>query len=73
MEFKTKYQIGQKVFFLENGKIKCGEVFYNCILAMKSETLIYYGVTNAFVGKFEQKLFATKKELRARLKAENMV
>ena len=43
MEINNKYQIGQKVFFLNNGKAKCDEVKSITFFVYKDSVNIMYG------------------------------
>lgn len=68
MEIKTKFDLGQKVFFLQNNKVNCLQI--DCIsirvislARYNKEIAISYqlnGLTDLFD---EENLFATKEEL----------
>ena len=65
MEVNNKYQIGQKVFFLNNGKAKCDEVKSVCIFVYKDSVSIMYGFQKASATKYENEVFATEEDLKA--------
>ena len=64
MEVNNKYQIGQKVFFLDNGKAKCDEVKSVCIFVYKDSVNIMYGFQKNSLNKYESEVFATQEELK---------
>jgi len=64
MEINNKYQIGQKVFFLNNGKAKCDEVKSVCIFVYKDSMSIMYGFQKDSLNKYESEVFATAEELK---------
>ena len=64
MEVNNKYQIGQKVFFLNNGKAKCDEVKSVCIFVYKDSMSIMYGFQKDSLNKYESEVFATQEDLK---------
>ena len=64
MEVNNKYQIGQKVFFLNNGKAKCDEVKSVCIFVYKDSMSIMYGFQKDSLNKYECEVFATQEDLK---------
>lgn len=65
MEVNNKYQIGQKVFFLDNGKAKCDEVTNISIFVYKDSTTILYSFQKASASKYEEEVFPTETDLKA--------
>ena len=55
MEINNKYQIGQKVFFLNNGKAKCDEVKNITFFVYKDSVNIMYGFQKDSLNKYEQR------------------
>ena len=64
MEVNNKYQIGQKVYFLNNGKAKCDEVKSVSIFVYKDSMSIMYGFQKDSLNKYEHEVFATAEELK---------
>ena len=64
MEVNNKYQIGQKVYFLNNGKAKCDEVKNVCIFVYKDSMSIMYGFQKDSLNKYECEVFATQEDLK---------
>ena len=71
MEVNNKYQIGQKVFFLNNGKAKCDEVKSVCIFVYKDSMSIMYGFQKASATKYENEVFATQEDLKTSIFEES--
>ena len=65
MEVNNKYQIGQKVYFLNNGKAKCDEVKSVSIFVYKDSVHIMYGFQKASATKYENEVFETEEDLKA--------
>lgn len=67
MEFKTKFDIGQKVWFVDLG-LGIEEVVISGIEIWKDKTYTY--IVDAYFGEFadESELFATKEEAEQKLK-----
>ena len=65
MEINNKYQIGQKVFFLDNGKAKCDEVKSISFFVYKNSTSVMYSFQKTSVNKYEDEVFATEDDLKA--------
>ena len=65
MEVNNKYQIGQKVYFLNNGKAKCDEVKNITFFVYKDSMSIMYGFQKASATKYENEVFATEEDLKA--------
>ena len=64
MEVNNKYQIGQKVYFLNNGKAKCDEVKSVSIFVYKDSMSIMYGFQKDSLNKYESEVFATANALK---------
>ena len=64
MEVNNKYQIGQKVYFLNNGKAKCDEVKSVCIFVYEDSMSIMYGFQKDSLNKYESEVFATQEDLK---------
>ena len=65
MEVNNKYQIGQKVFFLNNGKAaKCDEVKNITFFVYKDSVNIMYGFQKDSLNKYESEVFATENALK---------
>ena len=64
MEINNKYQIGQKVFFLNNGKAKCDEVKSVCIFVYKDSMSIMYSFQKDSTSRYEHEVFATENALK---------
>ena len=64
MVINNKYQIGQKVFFLNNGKAKCDEVKSITFFVYKDSVNIMYGFQKDSLNKYECEVFATQEELK---------
>ena len=64
MEVNNKYQIGQKVFFLNNGKAKCDEVKNITFFVYKDFMSIMYGFQKDSLNKYEHEVFATQEDLK---------
>ena len=64
MEVNNKYQIGQKVFFLDNGKAKCDEVKNITFFVYKDSVHIMYGFQKDSLNKYESEVFATENALK---------
>ena len=64
MEVNNKYQIGQKVYFLNNGKAKCDEVKNITFFVYKDSMSIMYGFQKDSLNKYESEVFATQEELK---------
>lgn len=65
MEINNKYQIGEKVFFLDkDNKAQSDEVKMVCVYVHRDETRIMYDMAKAssYVG--EEMVFRTEAELR---------
>ena len=68
MEVNNKYQIGQKVYFLNNGKAKCdevNEVKSITFFVYKDSMSIMYGFQKDSLNKYECEVFATEEDLKA--------
>ena len=65
MVINNKYQIGQKVYFLNDGKAKCDEVKSVCIFVYKDSMSIMYGFQKDSLNKYESEVFATEEDLKA--------
>ena len=65
MEINNKYQIGQKVYFLNDGKAKCDEVKSVSIFVYKDSMSIMYGFQKDSTSRYEHEVFATQEELKA--------
>ena len=64
MVINNKYQIGQKVFFLDNGKAKCDEVKNITFFVYKDSVSIMYGFQKDSLNKYESEVFATENALK---------
>jgi len=64
MVINNKYQIGQKVYFLNDGKAKCDEVKSVCIFVYKDSMSIMYGFQKDSLNKYESEVFATEEDLK---------
>ena len=64
MEVNNKYQIGQKVYFLNNGKAKCDEVKSITFFVYKDSMSIMYGFQKDSLNKYECEVFATENALK---------
>ena len=64
MEVNNKYQIGQKVYFLNNGKAKCDEVKNITFFVYKDSMNIMYGFQKDSLNKYESEVFATENALK---------
>lgn len=64
MEINNKYQIGQKVFFLDNGKAKGDEVTSLSIFVYRDSVRILYSFLKASTSKYEEEVFATEADLK---------
>ena len=65
MEINNKYQIGQKVFFLDHGKAKCDEVkSISVFVYEKSVNIMYNFQKTGLVCKYEEEVFPTEAELK---------
>ena len=64
MEINNKYQIGQKVFLLNNGKAKCDEVKSITFFVYKDSVNIMYGFQKDSLNKYENEVFPTQEELK---------
>ena len=64
MEVNNKYRIGQKVFFLNNGKAKCDEVKSITFFVYKDSMSIMYGFQKDSLNKHESEVFATENALK---------
>ena len=64
MEVNNKYQIGQKVLFLDNGKARCDEVKSMSVFVYKDSVNIMYGFQKASATKYENEVFATQEDLK---------
>ena len=71
MEVNNKYQIGQKVYFLNNGKAKCDEVKSVCIFVYKDSMSIMYGFQKDSLNKYESEVFATQEDLKTSIFEES--
>ena len=71
MEINNKYQIGQKVFFLNNGKAKCDEVKSVYIFVYKDSMSIMYGFQKDSLNKYESEVFATQEDLKTSIFEES--
>ena len=71
MEVNNKYQIGQKVYFLNNGKAKCDEVKSVCIFVYKDSVSIMYGFQKDSLNKYESEVFATQEDLKTSIFEES--
>ena len=65
MEVNNKYQIGQKVLFLANGKPRCDEVKSMSVFVYKDSMSIMYGFQKASATKYENEVFETEEDLKA--------
>ena len=64
MEVNNKYQIGQKVYFLNDGKAKCDEVKSVCIFVYKDSMSIMYGFQKDSTSRYEHEVFPTEEDLK---------
>ena len=64
MEIKIKYQIGQKVFFLDKGKAKCDVVKSMCVFVYEKSTSVMYSFQKASTSKYEDEVFPTEADLK---------
>ena len=71
MEVNNKYQIGQKVYFLNNGKAKCDEVKSVCIFVYKDSVNIMYGFQKDSTSRYEHEVFATEEDLKTSIFEES--
>ena len=71
MEVNNKYQIGQKVYFLDNGKAKCDEVKSVCIFVYEDSMSIMYGFQKDSLNKYECEVFATQEDLKTSIFEES--
>ena len=71
MEVNNKYQIGQKVFFLNNGKAKCDEVKNITFFVYKDSMSIMYGFQKDSLNKYESEVFATLEDLKTSIFEES--
>ena len=71
MEVNNKYQIGQKGFFLDNGKAKCDEVKSVCIFVYEDSMSIMYGFQKDSLNKYECEVFATQEDLKTSIFEES--
>ena len=65
MEVNNKYQIGQKVLFLDNGKARCDEVKSMSVFVYEDSVNIMYGFQKASATKYENEVFETEEDLKA--------
>ena len=71
MEINNKYQIGQKVFFLDNGKAKCDEVKSITFFVYEDSMSIMYGFQKDSLNKYESEVFATQEDLKTSIFEES--
>ena len=71
MEVNNKYQIGQKVFFLNNGKAKCDEVKNITFFVYKDSVHIMYGFQKDSSSRYEHEVFATQEDLKTSIFEES--
>ena len=71
MEVNNKYQIGQKVFFLDNGKAKCDEVKNITFFVYKDSVNIMYGFQKDSSSRYEHEVFATQEDLKTSIFEES--
>ena len=64
MVINNKYQIGQKVLFLDNGKARCDEVKSMSVFVYKDSMSIMYGFQKDSLNKYENEVFATQEDLK---------
>jgi hypothetical protein len=64
MEVNNKYQIGQKVYFLHNGKAKCDEVKSITFFVYKDSVNIMYGFQKDSTSRYEHEVFPTENALK---------
>lgn len=64
MEINNKYQIGQKVFFLDKGKAKCDVVKNLSIFVYEKSTSVMYSFQKASTSKYEDEVFPTEADLK---------
>ena len=64
MKINNKYQIGQKVFFLDKGKAKGDEVTSLSIFVYRDSVRILYSFQKASTSKYEEEVFATESDLK---------
>ena len=64
MEVNNKYQIGQKVYFLNDGKAKCDEVKSITFFVYKDSVNIMYGFQKDSTSRYEHEVFATENALK---------
>ena len=64
MEIKIKYQIGQKVFFLDKGKAKCDVVKSMCVFVYEKSIRVLYGFQKTSESIYEDEVFPTETALR---------
>lgn len=65
MEVNNKFQIGQKVFFLDNGKAKSDKVKSISIFVHENSINIMYDFQKSAANKYENDVFATETDLKA--------
>ena len=66
IEINNKYQIGQKVFFLDHGKAKCDVVKSISVFVYESKVNIVYDFQKTeLASKYEDEVFPTEVELKA--------
>ena len=64
MEIKIKYQIGQKVFFLDKGKAKCDVVKSMCVFVYEKSIRVLYGFQKTSESIYEDEVFPTETALK---------
>ena len=64
MEVNNKYQVGQKVYFLDNGKAKCEEVMCVIFFVYRDSVSISYSFQKGSANKYENEVFPTESELK---------
>lgn len=64
MVINNKYQIGQKLFFLENGKAKCDVVKNLSIFVYEKSTSVMYSFQKTSTSKYEDEVFPTEADLK---------
>ena len=64
MEVNNKYRIGQKVYFLNDGKAKCDEVKSITFFVYKDSVHIMYGFQKDSSSRYEHEVFPTENALK---------
>lgn len=62
MELKTKYNVGNKLFFMAANKVEIGKVMYIRIDIKKEGAKIYYSLDNSYATGLEETIVFDTKE-----------